>query len=408
VALPVSESDRVPSWLATAAAWTGRLLILVAGTVALLYVAKELAIVTVPIIIAVMLTTLAAPPVDWLRRRGVPPAVAAFLVVAGGVGLVAGLIGLLAPAFIEQTRALGPTLVASFDQLMDWIETGPLAVDREDLNAFVVQALAGLQEEDGLIASWVARLVASTLEAMVALVLSIVLLFFLVKDRARIVAWMFERVPPVHRPLARASVVRGWAALVSFVRGTALVATIDAVGIGLGLLIVGVPLVLPLALLVFIGAFVPVVGAAVTGLLAVLVALADGGPTQALIVLTIVVVVQQVESDVLQPMIMRPAVPLHPMVVLLVLTAGATLVGIVGAFLAVPIAAVVSAVANEIRLRHEVSGRHGSDPLGGPSGLLYDPDGDPPGSSVVEGTPVDEGAGGGVIDGDVVEGPRPG
>lgn len=366
------EPGRVPSWLATAAAWTTRLLVLVLGTAVLLYVARELAVVTVPVIIAVMLTTLAAPPVDWLRRRGLPPAIAAFIVVAGGLAVIAGVIALLAPAFIEQSRALGPTLAASFEQLLTWLETGPLAIDREQLNQFVAQAFAGLQEENGLIARTIARVVASTLEVLVALILSVVLLFFLVKDRGRMVAWALARVPPVHRPLVTASAVRGWTALVSFVRGTALVATIDAVGIGLGLLLVGVPLVLPLSLLVFVGAFVPVVGAAVTGLLAVLVALADGGPTQALIVLTIVFVVQQVESDVLQPMIMRPAVPLHPMVVLLVLTAGATLVGIVGAFLAVPIAAVVSAVANEIRLRHELDGRHGADPLGGPSGTLVE------------------------------------
>jgi putative heme transporter len=374
VADPTRGSDRVPSWLATSTAWTGRLLVLVLGAAVLLYVATELAIVTVSIIVAVMLSTLAAPPVDWLRKQGLPPSIAAFVVVVGGVAVFAGVIALIAPTFVEQSRALGPTLAASFEQLLDWIENGPLALDRDDLTDLVMQGIAGLQQEGGLLAIGLARVVATTIEAIVALVLSLVLLFFIVKDRAWIAAWVVARVPTVHRPLVEAAGMRGWAALVSYVRGTALVAAIDAIGIGLGLLIVGVPLVLPLALLVFLGAFVPVVGAAVTGLLAVLVALADGGPTQALIVLLIVAVVQQVESDVLQPMIMRPAVPLHPMVVLLVLTAGATLVGIVGAFLAVPIAAVVSAVANEIRLRHELVGQHGPDPLGGPAGLLNEPD----------------------------------
>jgi predicted PurR-regulated permease PerM len=160
---------------------------------------------------------------------------------------------------------------------------------------------------------------------------------------------------------------RAWTALAGFIRGTAAVALIDAIGIGIGLAIVGVPLVLPIAVLVFLGGFIPVIGAFVTGLLAVLVALAAGGLQQALIVLAIVVAVQQIESNVLQPVIMRRAVSLHPVVILAALTAGAALTGVVGAFLAVPIAAVASAVGNELRLRHEATERGVStdeDPVG--------------------------------------------
>jgi putative heme transporter len=145
------------------------------------------------------------------------------------------------------------------------------------------------------------------------------------------------------------------------VRGTAAIALIDAVGIGIGLAIVGVPLVLPISVLVFLGGFIPVIGAFITGLIAVLVALATAEPGAALqnslIVLAIVVGVQQFESNVLQPVIMRRAVSLHPVVVLSVLTAGAALIGILGAFLAVPIAAVIAAVGNELRLRSEANGQ---------------------------------------------------
>jgi RimJ/RimL family protein N-acetyltransferase len=181
-----------------------------------------------------------------------------------------------------------------------------------------------------------------------------VLLFFFVKDGEQIVGWFIARAPERVRDDMRASGARGWGALAGYVRGTAAIALIDAVGIGLGLLIVGVPLVLPLTLLVFVGGFVPVIGAFVSGLLATLVALATGGLTTALIVLAIVVVVQQVESNILQPMIMRRAVSLHPIVILSVLTAGAVIVGVLGAFLAVPIAATLAAVGNELRLRGEL------------------------------------------------------
>ncbi len=141
-------------------------------------------------------------------------------------------------------------------------------------------------------------------------------------------------------------------------RGTALVALVDAIGIGVGLAILGVPLVLPIAVLTFFGGFIPVIGAFVAGLIAVLVALASTGElTTTLLVLAVVVGVQQFESNVLQPVIMRRAVSLHPVVILAALTAGGLLAGIIGAFLAVPIAAVLSAVGNELRLRHEAAAR---------------------------------------------------
>ncbi|MEX0836218.1 MAG: AI-2E family transporter, partial [Nitriliruptor sp.] len=197
---------------------------------------------------------------------------------------------------------------------------------------------------------------------------AIVLLFFFVKDGESIVDWFIARTPDDHRNVVRAVGHRAWSALAGFVRGTATIALIDAIAIGIGLAIVGVPLVLPLALLVFLGAFIPVIGAFISGLVAVLVALASGGFVTALIVLAIVFGVQQVEGNVLQPTIMRRAVALHPVIVLTALTAGGVLAGIVGAFLAVPVAAVLSAVGNELRLRHEADDGEieegGPEPLG--------------------------------------------
>jgi putative heme transporter len=376
------ELARVPSWLATMAAWTWRLLVLLIGLAVLVVVATQLALVTVPVIVALILATLAVPPARLLERAGAPPALAALVVVVGGLALVVGGVAALVPSFLEQVRDLGPTVRDAAQQLLDWIENGPLGIDRDQLTDLGTQVLEGLQAQGGAVATGALSVVATLVEGVLALILALILLFFFVKDGDRIWGWIVDRSPDDHRPTVLALGSRSWEALAGYVRGTATVALIDAIGIGVGLAIVGVPLVLPLAVLVFIGGFVPIVGAFVTGLLAVAVAFAHGGGTMALIVLAIVVVVQQVESDVLQPVIMRRAVPLHPVVVLAVLTAGAKLVGIVGAFLAVPIAAVISAVGNELRLRHEAEKQATGDeeleePLGGKHGTLEAEDADP-------------------------------
>jgi putative heme transporter len=357
---------RVPSWLATWVAWTWRLLVLLLGTSVFVVVLTQLALVTVPLLVALILATLAMPPAAALRRAGAPPALAAGVVVVGGTALAVGGLAALVPRLIEQSRELGPTVRQAGNELLGWIEHGPLGIDRDELADLGLQLLEGAQEQGGAIAGGAVSLVAGVIEGVAALLLAIVLLFFFVKDGDRILAWFTARAPANHRPLVVAAGQRGWEALAGYVRGTALVALIDAVGIGVGLAIVGVPLVMPLAVLVFIGGFVPIVGAFVTGLLAVAVAYADGGGGQALVVFAIVVAVQQVEATMLQPLIRRRVVPLHPAVVLAVLVAGTKLVGLVGAFLAVPLAAVVSAVSNEIRLRHETDRHQAEEPLGGP------------------------------------------
>lgn len=367
----MDERERVPSWLATAAAWSWRSLLVVFALAVLVRIALRLSLVTVPLIVAVILSTLAAPVADRLVRRRWPPGVAAFVVVFGGFALaVAGIVALV-PTLADQGGRLVPTVAVALDDLLRWLETGPLGFDQRELQDLGQQLVTQFEERSGPLAMSAIGALANVIELVTATVLALILLFFLVKDGDRIYAWFVARAPTAHRDTLRGVVMRAREAVGGYVRGTALVALIDAVGIGVGLAIVGVPLVLPLAVLVFVGAFVPIIGAFVSGLVAVLVALADGGPTTALIVLAIVVAVQQVESDILQPLIMRRlvAVPLHPIVVLAVLVAGTVLVGVVGAFLAVPLAAAASAVTNELRLRHQsqVGGPH---PLGGRRGRL--------------------------------------
>ena len=359
----------VPSWLDTCVQYTWRVLVLIAGLAAILVVMTRLYLVTLPIIIALILSTLFVPPARRLERHGFPRVAAASTVVISGIGILAGLIALLTPAFIDEMQELGPTVGDGVDRVLTWVEEGPIGWDRTQIEQLFTDAMEQFEGAVGTIAAQIGSIAVAVVEGITAMILAVVLLFFFVKDGAQIIDWFITHTPVRHRDTIRAAGKRAWTALSGFVRGTALVALIDAVGIGVGLWIVGVPLVLPLAVLVFLGGFVPVIGAFVTGLLAVLVALAAGGLTTALIVLAIVVAVQQIESNVLQPTIMRRAVSLHPVVILGVLTAGAVLIGIVGAFLAVPVAAVVAAVGNELRLRHEAALRGvvpGPKPISGP------------------------------------------
>jgi len=355
--------------LATAAAWTWRVLLLLVGATVILTVMVRLYLVTLPVIIALILATLCVPPARWLERHRVPRMVAAVIVVIGGLAAISGLFTALAPQFIEQVTELGPTVQDATVTLLGFLETN-FGWDRAEVLNMLDEGLASLSEQSGQIASQVVSGAAIAVQSLAALSLAVVLLFFFVKDGQQIIDWMIKRTPAGHEDTMRAIGHRAWVALAGFVRGTAAIALIDAIGIGIGLAILGVPLVLPLSVLIFIGAFVPVIGATITGLLAVLVALATAEPDAAvktaLIVLAIIIGVQQLESNVLQPVIMRRAVALHPVVVLGALTGGAALIGIVGAFLAVPVAAVAAAVGNELRIRYEANTTDVTSPDGGP------------------------------------------
>jgi putative heme transporter len=365
---PARDGRSVPAWLDTLAQLTWRLLVVAVGATALILLVTRLYLVSLPVVLALILATVAVPPARRLERRGVPRLVAAVIVVVGGtVALVGGIIAII-PAFTRQVTALGPTVLEAFDRVLVWLEDSPLGIERTELEAIVMDAVGSVSEFSGTVVSQVGSIAVAVGEVLTALTLAIVLLFFFVKDGEQIVGWFIARTPARLRNDLRAAGARGWGALAGYVRGTAAIALIDAVGIGLGLLILGVPLVLPLTLLVFLGGFVPVIGAFLSGLLAVLVALATGGLPTALIVLAILLGVQQFEGNVLQPMIMRRAVSLHPVVILGVLTAGTVIVGVIGALLAVPLAATVAAIGNELRLRGELraSGMQpGPSPLGG-------------------------------------------
>lgn len=345
----------VPAWLDRSAGIAWRSLAVGAAILAVLWLLAQLALITLPLIVAVILTTLTVPPTRELERRGLRSSAATTVTVVGGLVAIVALLSLLAPRFVDQIAELGPTITSGREELVATLADGPLGLNEQRIEELLTQAREQLAGRGDQIVSGVLSGAALAVNIAAGAVLILVLLFFLTKDGEEIVGWMLARTPPEHRETARAVGRRAWSALGGYVRGTALIALINAVGVAIGLLIIGVPLVAPLALLVFLGAFLPVIGAFIAGLIAVLVAAADGGLTAALFTLGVIVVVQQVEGNLLQPLIMRRAVALHPVVVLSALTAGAAVAGIVGAFLAVPIAAVLAAVGNELRLRSEES-----------------------------------------------------
>ena len=320
---------------------------------AALYVAARLRLIVLPILLAVILSTFLAPPAQWLKAHGWRDAPAAATVLLAAVLLVGGLLALLAPIAVDEFSELDVSLAGSVDAVQAWLRDSPLPVSSQEIS----DALDSLQQQVSESVDALARRAIGgallALEVLTALVLAFVVLFFLLKDGERIWDWVVSLVTPARRDDVREAGERAWHALGGFVRGQTLVALFDAALIGLALVVIGVPLALPLAVLTFFGAYVPVIGATVTGLLAVLVALASQGLAAAIAVLAAILLVQQIEGNVFQPVVVGRAVAVHPLAVLLGVTAGGVLAGIMGAMIAAPLVAVGGAVLGYVRERSD-------------------------------------------------------
>jgi predicted PurR-regulated permease PerM len=339
----------VPGPLAHLAAIAWRVLVIIAAAWVVVAALVRLRVVVLPVIIALLVATLLSPGVELLRRRGVPRLLSAWAVFLGALALVIGIIALLAPQVGTEIDELGRSLQQGFERVLAWLVEGPLDLTREEINRYVERATEAARANTGVITSGVLTGAVKAAEVVAGLVLTLVVVFFLLKDGDVFASWIEEQVRPEHRHHVRAIGQRSWAALSSYVRGTAVIALVDAVLIGIALLVIGVPLVVPLMVLTFLGGFFPLVGAVLAGAVAALVALVSGGPLDALLVAGAVTLIQQVEGDVLQPVVLGRAVRLHPVVILLALTVGAVLAGIAGAFLAVPVTAVATTIGTYVR-----------------------------------------------------------
>ncbi|HUF33369.1 MAG TPA: AI-2E family transporter [Acidimicrobiales bacterium] len=331
----------------------------------------RLRLVMLPLIIALLITTLLQPLADRLERLGLRRLPATWLVFFGGAAVVIGALVLIVPQTVGQFAQLGEDLESALREIEEWLVTGPLDLSEQQVEGYVNQAIDSIRGDTGsAITSRLLTGAAIAGEILAGIALSLVLVFFFVKDGHQIAEWAYGHAPDDRRAAYRAAGQRAWESLAGYLRGTAITGMLDAVLIGLGLLVIGVPLVLPLAIITFFAAFFPVVGAPTAGLLAVLVALVSGGFRDALTVLALVFVVQQIESYLFAPSIMGRAVRLHAVVVLVVLTTGGLMAGLIGAFLAVPTTAVAVAVVSELRAWDRRGGAPG--PVGPPVSLPLD------------------------------------
>lgn len=344
---PAAKSERtaaIGAGVATLAQWALRLILIAIGTYIVGFVLGRLWVIVLPVFLALILATVLWPPVAFLRRKGWPPALAALTVVLGALVVLVGVIAVITPPVATQIEDIAARASDGLTTVQEWLTGPPLNLSEEQISNARQAVTDRLQDSASAIASGVITGVTAVGTALVGLFIVLFLTFFFVKDGPKFLPWLRRSVGErAGRHLDEVS-RRCWRSLGGFIRSQAAVGLIDAVLIGLGLLVLGVPLVLPLMVLTFLGGFVPIVGAFIAGALAVLVALVTEGFTTALIVLGIVLAVQQIEGNVLQPMLQGRSLRLHEGVILLAVAAGTSLYGVTGAFLAVPVVAVASEV----------------------------------------------------------------
>jgi putative heme transporter len=339
----------VPRLLRVSAAWGWRLLVVAAALYVIGLAIAYLAEVVIPIAIALLLAALLAPAVSWLHARRVPRALATALVMIGGLALLGGVLTFVVATFVRGAPALGAQLSSSINAVVVWLTTGPLHLSEQQLRSMQEGVLATLSANQSNITTS-AISTATTIGRLIAeILLTVFVLIFFLHGGQGIWRFLLRVVPGTVRTRVDVAGRRGLAALVSYVRATAVVAVVDAVAIGIGLAVLGVPLAVPLAALVFIGAFVPIIGAVIGGGVAVLIALAANGPISALIVLAIIIGVMQLEGHVLQPLLLGRAVKLHPLAVAVAIASGLVVAGIPGALLAVPLLAVLNSGIRSLR-----------------------------------------------------------
>ncbi|TDP41212.1 putative PurR-regulated permease PerM [Nocardia ignorata] len=328
-------------WLAK---WALCVVAIAAGAWVLGTIAGKLWVVLLPVALAVVVTTILWPATRWLTAHRMRPSLAATITLVGFLAVVAGVIALIVPSVADQAPQLADKATAGVNQVRDWAQGPPLNIRDEQLDSAVDAIVSRLQSSGTQIANGVFTGVSTATSVLITIFLVLVLVFFFLKDGPRLLPWMHVVCGNRSGRHIEAVLERVWGTLGGFIRTQAIVSFVDAALIGAALFILDVPLALVLSVITFVGGFIPMVGAFVAGALAVLVALVGNGFTTALIVLGVVIAVQQLEGNVLQPVLQSRSMELHPVIVLLAVTAGGSLYGITGAFLAVPVVAMIAVV----------------------------------------------------------------
>jgi putative heme transporter len=318
------------------AAWAWRLLVVLAAFIAVLWVLQKLEIIVVPLLLALMLSALLVPPVDWMDRRGLPRGAAVALVVLGGFAFLGGTLTFVVSQFIVGLPDLTEQVTRSIESTRRWLIHGPAHLRSEQIENAGNAAIQALHNNQAKLTSGALSTAATLTEVVTAAVLVLFTLIFFLYGGRNIWQYVVKIFPVDVRERVLDAGRAGYGSLIGYVRATFLVALTDAAGVGAGLAIMGVPLALPLASLVFLGAFIPLVGAVIAGFLAVIVALLAKGIVYALATLGLLILINQIEAHLLQPLVMGRAVSIHPLAVVLAISTGGVVAGIVGALLAVP------------------------------------------------------------------------
>ncbi|MCV7445395.1 AI-2E family transporter [Mycobacterium paraense] len=330
------EAGSVEPLVRKAAAWSWRLLVILAAVVALLWVVKKLEVIVVPVLLALMVSALLVPAVDWIDKRGLARGAAVTLVMLGGFAVFGGILAFVIIQFVYGLPDLTEQVSRSIDSSRRWLIEGPLHLRGEQISNAGNAAIQALHNNQSKLTSGALSTAATITELVTAAVLALFTLIFFLYGGRNIWAYVTKIFPVGVRNRVREAGNAGYGSLIGYVRATFLVALTDAAGVGTGLAIMGIPLALPLASIVFLGAFIPLIGALISGLLAVVVALLAKGLAYALITLGLLIAVNQLEAHLLQPLVMGRAVSIHPLAVVLAISTGGVLAGIVGALLAVP------------------------------------------------------------------------
>lgn len=338
-------ADAVAGSVQSAAAWSWRFVAIAVALALVFSLISFFKVIVIPVAIALLLTVLLQPLADFLRvRLHFPVALAATTSVIGMVAAIVGLIVVAGNQIVKGFSDLWDKAAEGLQQGRDWLASGPFGLEGISIDAYLDDLVTAIEKNSGTLVSGALSVTTTVGQFLAGGIIALFCTLFFLIDGRRIWSWVVGLLPRHTRERTHQAGRRGLVTLASYARTQILVAFIDAVGIGVGAAILGIPLAVPLGVLVFIGSFVPFVGAIFTGAMAVLVALVAEGWVAALIMLGIVLLVQQIESNVLQPWLMGHAVSLHPVAVLLVVTAGTLVAGIVGALFAVPVAAVLNTV----------------------------------------------------------------
>ncbi len=353
---PREVAGEVPNGLRTAAAWSWRAIAVGAALYVVLVGAAYIAVVLVPVIVALLLAALLQPGAAFLQRKGWPRALAAALMLIVGLGVVAGIITLVVEQFAAGYDDLAGQIGVGLDQIQRFVVDN-LPISQNQLNDAIDSAITSAQDalvnnRETLTAG--ALTTAATLgEVLTGFALTLFTLFFFLLDGRDVWLWFVGLSPVNSAAYIDEAARRAWRTLISYVRATAAVAAFDAVFIGVGLVLLGTPLVVPLAALVFLGAFIPIIGSFLAGSVAVLVTLVAVGPVKALIALGIIVLIMQLEGHVLQPLLLGRAVSVHPLAVVLGIAGGLLIAGIFGALIAVPVIACANVAGTYLSRRHQ-------------------------------------------------------